>query len=88
MFQPAVVVVNDGLVQFPWDCVGPISTRAGPAAADDAGADVVVVPPAMVVVVDPLAAPVLPLAAVVVVDPDVAADVVVVAPDEASLGKV
>jgi hypothetical protein len=77
IFQPAAVVVNVGLVQLPCICVGPMRTRAGPAAAvddvDDA-VDVVVEPPALVVVVDPPAAVVLvePLAddfVVVVVDP-------------------
>ena len=62
MFQPAAVVVNAGLFQLPWSCVGPMRTRAGPAAAA-VGVDVVVDPPtAAVVVVDP------PAAAVVVVD--------------------
>ena len=62
MFQPAAVVVNAGLFQLPWSCVGPMRTRAGPDAAA-VGVDVVVDPPtAAVVVVDP------PAAAVVVVD--------------------
>ena len=49
MFQPAAVVVNVGLVQLPCICVGPIRTRAGPAATVedvDAAVDVVVDPPA------------------------------------------
>jgi hypothetical protein len=49
MFQPAAVVVNVGLVQLPWSCVGPNRTRAGPAAAVgdvDGDVDVVVAPPA------------------------------------------
>jgi hypothetical protein len=62
MFQPATVVVKDGLVQLPDICVGPRSTRAGPAAAVD---ELPVDPPAAVVVVDPPAA-------VVVVDPPAA----------------
>jgi hypothetical protein len=75
MFQPATVVVNTGLVQFPWSCVGPIRTRAGPAGAlDEVDAEVVVVVelPAAVVVVEPPGA-------VVVVEPLVDDDVVVVA---------
>jgi hypothetical protein len=66
MFQPAAVIVNAGLVQLPWSCVGPMRTRAGPAGTlDELVAEVVVVvePPACVVVVDP------PAAVVVVVDP-------------------
>jgi hypothetical protein len=49
MFQLATVVVKGGLVQFPWSCVGPRRTRAGPAAAveeavvEEPGAGVVVV---------------------------------------------
>ncbi len=80
MFQPAAVVVNAGLVQLPWSCVGPTRTRAGPAAAVDDGIDVVVDPPAAVVVVDPPAAVVVvdPLAAVVVVVEPLADAVVVV----------
>ena len=76
MFHPAAVVVNAGLVQFPVFCVGPMSTRAGPAAADG-GAVVEVAPPAATVVVV-----VEPLAAVVVVDdePTNDGDVVVVLP--------
>jgi hypothetical protein len=67
MFQPAAVVVKEGLVQLPDICVGPRSTRAGPAAAAD---EVAVDPPAAVVVVDPPAAVVVdPPAAVVVVEP-------------------
>jgi hypothetical protein len=57
MFQPAAVVVNTGLVQLPWSCVGPTRTRAGPAGAlDEVDAEVVVVVelPAAVVVVEPL----------------------------------
>jgi hypothetical protein len=76
MFQPAAVVVNAGLVQFPRICVGPRRTRAGPVAA---GADVCVVDPpavAVVLVVDP------PAAVVVVVDPPAAGAVVVVAPED------
>jgi hypothetical protein len=49
MFQPAAVVVNTGLVQLPWSCVGPMRTRAVPAAAVDGvdgEDDVVVEPPA------------------------------------------
>jgi hypothetical protein len=82
MFQPAAVVVKVGLVQLPFSCVGPRSTRAGPAAAvDDVEVVVVVDPPAAAVVV----VEELPEAAVVVVvdDPPVAAVVVVVAPEEA-----
>jgi hypothetical protein len=48
MFQLATVVVKGGLVQFPWSCVGPRSTRAGPAAAVE---EAVVEEPAAVVVV-------------------------------------
>jgi hypothetical protein len=69
MFQPAAVIVNAGLVQLPWSCVGPMRTRAGPAGTlDELVAEVVVVvdPPACVVVVDPPAAVVV---VVVVVDP-------------------
>src|SRR5271169_2069634 len=81
MFQLVTVVVNAGLVQLPWSCVGPMRTRGGPAAAGDEVAgevDVVVDPPAAAaVVVDPPAAavvvvPLEPLAddgIVVVVDP-------------------
>ena len=77
MFQLAAVVVKAGLVQLPWSCVGPRSTRAGPAATVD---DVVADPPAaVVVVVDPL------VAAAVVVDPPAAAVVVV---DPVDLGMV
>lgn len=82
MFQPAAVVVNAGLVQLPDICVGPKSTRAGPAADVD---DVEVDPPAAVVVVEPLGAVVVvdPPAAVFAVDPPVAvATVVVVDPVE------
>ena len=82
MFQPAAVVVNVGLVQFPCIWVGPKRTRGGPAAAADDEVDVVD-PPAAVVVVDPPAAVVVvvdPPAAVVVVDPlEPPGDVVVVA---------
>ena len=49
MFQPAAVVVKVGLVQLPCICVGPIRTRAGPAATVedvDGAVDVVVDPPA------------------------------------------
>ena len=35
MFQLAAVMVNAGLVQLPCICVGPESTRAGPAATAD-----------------------------------------------------
>ena len=83
MFHPAAVVVNAGLVQFPCICVGPMRTRAGPAAAvDDDEVDVVVDPPGAVVVVDPPEAVdvVDRPAADVVVDPPGA--VVVVAPLE------
>ncbi len=79
MFQPATVVVKVGLVQFPCICVGPMSTRAGPAGAlDDVDVDVVVVDPpaAVVVVVDP------PAAVVFVAEPPVPAIVVVVADPE------
>ena len=65
MFHPAAVVVNGGLVQFPWSCGDVKRTRAGPAAAADdvdGAVDVVVDPPATVVVVAEL-----PPAAVVVV---------------------
>ena len=85
MFQPATVVVNAGLVQFPDICVGPRRTRAGPAAAGD---EVDVDPPAAVVVVDPPAAVVVvdPPAAVVVVDPPAAPAVVVELTDEPDVG--
>jgi hypothetical protein len=79
MFQPAAVVVNEGLVQLPDICVGPSSTRAGPAAA------VVVDPPAAVVVVDPPAAVVVvddDPPALVVADPLAGAVVVVAEPSE------
>lgn len=69
MFHPGTVVVNAGLVQFPCICVGPKSTRAGPAAVVD------VDPPAAVVDVDPPAA-------VVVVPPPPGAVVVVAEPVE------
>lgn len=79
MFQPAAVVVKDGLVQFPWSCVGPRRTPAGAGAAvddvDDVDDDVdVVEPPAAVVEVDPPATVVvepvdLPEAGAVVVAP-------------------
>jgi hypothetical protein len=75
IFQLAAVVVNAGLVQFPCICVGPRSTRAGPAGA--AADDVVVDPPTAVVVVvadEP--------AVVVDVEPSAAAVVVVVDPLE------
>ena len=67
MFQGAVVVVNDVLVQLPCICGEVRRTRAGPAAAP--AAVVVVDPPAAVVVVDPPEAVVVvePPAAVVVV---------------------
>jgi len=88
MFQPATVVVNVGLVQLPWSCVGPMRTRAGPAAT--AAVDGVVDPPAAVVVVvvepPPAVVEVLerPATAVVVVDafapPEDGAVVVVVPP--------
>ncbi len=69
MFHPAAVMVNEGLVQFPWSWVGPNSTRAGPDGAVDGGLEVVVVaPPAAVVVVDELPPEV---AEVVVVEPEV-----------------
>jgi hypothetical protein len=72
MFQLAAVVVNAGLVQLPFICVGPNRTRAGPAAAAGGEVDVVEPPaPVVVVVVDP-PAPVVavdPPAAVVVVEP-------------------
>jgi hypothetical protein len=75
MFQPAAVVVNVGLVQLPWSCVGPRRTRAGPVAPVAGGVEVVVDPPPVaVVVVDP------PPAADVVVDPLPAAVVVVEPP--------
>jgi hypothetical protein len=85
MFQPAAVVVNAGLVQLPWSCVGPISTRAGPVGALEglvAGVVVVVDPPAAVVVVDP------PAAVVVVVEPlePPAVDDVVVVVDPVETG--
>ena len=64
MFQPAAVVVKEGLVQLPDICVGPRSTRAGPAAAADEAA----VDPLAAVVVDPLAAVVVDPPAVVVVE--------------------
>ena len=79
MFQPAAVVVKEGLVQFPDICVGPRSTRAGPAAA------VVVDPPAAAVVVDPPGAVVVVLddpPALVVADPLAGAVVVVADPPE------
>ena len=47
IFQSAFVIVKAGLVQLPWDWVGPRSTRAGVAAAVD---DVSVDPPTAVVV--------------------------------------
>ncbi len=77
IFQPDAVVVKAGLVQFPCICVGPMSTRAGPAGAlDEVEEEVVDVvdPPACVVVVPPAAV-------VVVVEPLVPADVVVVVGD-------
>lgn len=75
MFHPATVVVKEGLVQLPDICVGPSSTRAGPAAAGDE----LDVDPAAVVVVDPPAALLDdPPAAVVVVDPLEAPGAVVV----------
>jgi hypothetical protein len=70
MFQPGAVIENAGLVQFPCDCIGPSSNRAGVVTA----VEVVVVeddePDPEVVVVDEVAPP-----AVVVVDcdPDVGA---------------
>lgn len=76
MFHPGTVVVNAGLVQFPCICVGPKSTRAGPAAVVDVDPPAAVVdvdPPAAVVDVDPPAAvavvPPLPGAVVVVAEP-------------------
>ena len=78
MFQPAAVVVKDGLVQFPWSWVGPRRTPAcAGAAVDDVDddVDVVVEPPAAVVVVEPLATVV-----VEPVDLPEAGAVVVVAP--------
>lgn len=91
MFHPATVVVNAGLVQLPWSCVGPMRTRAGPAAGDDVddGADVAVDPPAAAVVVgvEPLDPP---AAAVVVVEDPLeppADDGVVLVVDPVDLGR-
>jgi len=81
IFQSAFVIVKAGLVQLPWDWVGPRSTRAGVAAAVD---DVSVDPPTAVVV------ELLEFAAAVVVVvvelPELAAAAVVVELDPAGGG--
>ncbi len=76
MFHPAAVVVNGGLVQFPWSCGDVKRTRAGPAAVVDeveGAVDVVVEPPAAAAVV--VVAELPPAAVVVAVLPPAAAPV-------------
>jgi hypothetical protein len=66
MFQPAAVMVNAGLIQLPWDWVGPRRTLAATVVGVD---DVDVDPLAAVVVVDEDPPEPLCDALVVVVDP-------------------
>jgi hypothetical protein len=65
MFQPAAVTVKAGLVQFPWDCVGPSRRCAGVAAAEGVVVVLLVVPPGLEVVVVDFFRPVAVVAVVV-----------------------